>query len=532
MSKSLFRRLGYFDGVSWEDVLLHALPLEGGVDLPGVPVGITADSAKSPVGSDFTLQFQMEDWLSNKSIGIIGDQGIGKTFLLYVYLYIWSAEIRGRVAQGIQIDSLRHNNNERPETAPLVKDLLGCTVIEVNKQHCNPLNKLWDFTFDEQYAMVRTMLEVWWECKLTPNEEALLDRYLKISYETENPSFLKLGASIASYRGPEELTPLQAATMETAALELSNKVLALTRGKIGNVFSDEDDNETLLGLIDQFAKSWDFHGVDTKERSIIEVFRATIELSALELKDPENPKLGSRHPERVAQYIARDEAYDAWKNAIFAAHEFLRMKTLRERAITLVMCFHRLVDFTSSVGTDEARNVIREISTWIIGRQKMADLDDLREFLRLPEHVLLTLPTLPKGHFWLVQNGNARLFAVIGTQLELNTFVTNIANEALLQRYLETLDQDYYLKWLEETTPESKDGASTNSENAYDEVGYDADEAGVQPLEQDEIEFYHPGMDEPDLDNAPPEQPQWEVLNPADNPPDLDNPPPESRTDT
>ena len=491
MSGNLLDELGYFEGVSMEEALSHALPLEAPVNVPGTPVGISADSAKSPVGADLTLKRKLDGRLNNKSVGIIGEQDIGKTFLLYVLLYIWSAEARGANARGIQVDSLKHNDNKRPETATLIEDLLKCTVIQVATAHLNPLNRLWDFTFEQQYRMVKTMLEVWWEKALTAHQETLLDFYLSISYyEVDHPTFDALAEDILSYRAGDKITPNQGSTMEAAALELSNMVRALTRGDLGTIFSDDGQDETLLKLIEQFAKSWDFHAVGSKERSIIEVFRGTIELSALSLKDPSNPESGARHPERVAQYIGRDEAYDAWKNRVFAQSEFRRMKTLRELDITLAMCFHRLVDFLSSVGSEEARNVIREIPTWFIGRQSEADIPDLRRALNLPEYVLLTLPTLTKGHFWLIMPGHEpRLIAVLGTELEIKTFVTNQANEALLQQYLETGDIWFFFQWLEETTPPPKeDSAAQRASNS---------------TPQGDFEVYNSDLDQPNLDKVP-----------------------------
>lgn len=480
MSKDLLDRLAHFEGVTWEDALTHALPLEGPVSLPGVPIGITDDSAKSPVGSDFTLQRRLDDNLGNKSIGVIGVQGIGKTFLLYVLLYIWCAELSGENAYGIQIDSLKRNNNKRPETAPLVEDLLKCVVIQANKIRMNPLSPLWEFTLDELYGLVKTMLEVWWERSLTAKEEHLLDHYLGIIYDLEERNFSMLAEKIASYRAEKHLTPKQGQSMEATALELSKMVLAFTRGDLGKLFGDNGNDDELRKLIGQFAKSWDFHGINTKERSIIEVFRGAIESSALSPINPADPNSKPRHPERVPQFIGRDEAYDAWQNAFFAAAEFLRLKTLRERDITIAMCFHRLADFLSSVGSKKARNALREISVWFIGRQSEADKKDLREFLNLPENVLRTLPNLPKGHFWLIMPGSEpRLFTVIGTPLELRTFVTNQANEAQLERYLESMDLSIYMDWLVQTSPEPEE--ETPPWKIYDPEAPEPDLDPLQP---------------------------------------------------
>lgn len=448
-------RLAAFEG-DLEDALVHTVPLDGPVDVPGIPIGISDDPAKSPVGVDFTMLRHRDDRISNKSIGLIGDQGIGKTFLLYVMMYIWSSEKAGAYTSSISLDSLKHNLAKLPETYPLITTLLGCKVIQVNQISLNPLSPLWDFAYDEQLDMVQTMLEIRRKRSLDELEEELLDYHLRISYyQTENPSLAKLSELVGGYRADRtEYTESQALLMEDTALRLSKSIRGLTRGKLGRIFQENANDEELLQLIEQPAKSWDFKDIPPVIRSIIETFRGTVETSALALKDPDDPESGPRHPNRVAQYIGRDEAYDAWANPIFADHEFVRMKTLRERDIALVMSFHRLADFLSSVGTNKARNVIREIPIWFVGRQHKADIKDLREFLHLPEHVLRTLPTLPKGHFWLILPGRApRLIAVIGTRLAVQTFVTNQANLELLMGYFETGDLQMYMDWLEMTSP-------------------------------------------------------------------------------
>jgi hypothetical protein len=458
MKGDLLSRLGYFEG-NLEDALVHAGPLHGPLDIPGFPLGVTDDSAKSRVGVDFTLHRWQDGDLGNKSIGVIGLQGIGKTFMLNVMMYMWAAESAGQYSGSIQIDSLKHNNMGEPETAPLISKLLGCTVIEVSKISLNPLSKLWDFTYDEQYELVKTMIQVRRKTTLKDVEEELLDIHLRASYDSEeDSSFVELADSIQDYRADRDrYTEAQATHLEHLALDLSAAVRNLTRGKLGKIFKKHTHDDELLKLIEQQAKSWDFKDIKDDVRSVIEVFRGMIEMSALSLKDPEDPLSGPKHPERVAQYIGRDEAYDAWGNEQFSNFEFTRMKTLRERDLTLMMCFHRLADFLDSVGTAKARNVIREIPIWLIGRQTKADLKDIRDFLHLPEFVVQSLTTLPKGHFWLIIPSGARLITVLGTELEIKTFVTNQANEALLQMYFETGDLQYYMDWLEETTPREEE---------------------------------------------------------------------------
>ena len=455
MKGDLLSRLGYYEG-NLEDALLHAGPLHGPLDIPGFPLGVTDDSAKSRVGVDFTLHRWQDGDLGNKSIGVIGLQGIGKTFMLYVMMYMWAAESAGEYSGSIQIDSLKHNNMGEPETVPLITDKLGCTVIEVSKVSLNPLSKLWDFTYDEQFELVKTMIQVRRKSPMQDIEEELLDIHLRASYDSDEPgSFEELADAVKMYRADREhYTEAQATHLERLALELSAAVRRLTMGKLGNIFRKHSNDEELLKLIEQQAKSWDFKDIKADARSVIEVFRGMIEMSALSLKDPQDPTSGPKHPERVAQYIGRDEAYDAWSNEQFSDFEFTRMKTLRERDLTIMMCFHRLADFLSSVGSAKARNVIREIPIWLIGRQTKADLDDIREFLHPPEFVLRSLQTLPKGHFWLIMPGRApRLITVLGTEAEIKGFVTNQANEALLQKYFETGELQYYMEWLEETSP-------------------------------------------------------------------------------
>lgn len=462
----LLDRLNYYEG-NLEDALVHATPLEGPLDIPGFPLGVTDDSAKSRVGTDFTLMRTLTSEISNKSMGVLGLQGFGKTFLLYVLFYMLSAEAAGKFTGSIQIDSLKHNNLEEPETNPLINGLLGCTVIQAAHTRLNPLSHLWDFTLDEQYEMMETFIEVQREKRLMDSEQKLLYDHLAEIYKTKKPTLRRLAALIKDYRAQVDVyngaghvtkrgyTKEQANELQRLAIGLSDAIENLTKGAFGKIFQENTDDEELIMLIEQSAKSWDFKGISPKVRSIIEVFRGTIETSALQLKDPDNPKLGIKHPKRVAQYIGRDEAYDAWGNERFANFEFTRMKTLRERDLMLMMCFHRLADFLSSVGSDKARNVIREIPIWFIGAQSTADLPDIRAHMDLPEHVIMSLPTLHRGQFWVIVPGRApRQFTVFGTDLEIKAFATNQANHALLEQYFATGDLQYYMSWLEESSPD------------------------------------------------------------------------------
>jgi ABC-type dipeptide/oligopeptide/nickel transport system ATPase component len=469
--RDLLSRINTFEG-NLEDALVHAGPLDGPLDIPGIPIAITDDSAKSRVGSDFTLLRYLDGQISNKAIGIIADQGVGKTFALNCLMNIWAHEDAGIYTGSIQLDSLKHNNLSEPETVPLITNMLGCEVIQVSKMSLNPLSRVWDMTYDEQYIMVKIMIQVRRQQKLTDGEEELLHIYLDESYhdQANRPSFERLAARINSFRAKRDeyaedgtlveqgYTDKQAEYLEKQALDLSSAIRNLTRGEFRKIFTENADDERLLKLISQKAKSWDFKYVSDDARSVIEIFRGMIEMSASQLKDPEDPTSGPKHPERVAQYIGWDEAYNAFGNAEFREFAFLLSKTLRERDITLVTCFHRLVDFLESVGSAKARNFLREIPIWLIGRQSKADLPNLREFFHLPEHVLQGLPTLPKGRFWLIVPGRApRLITIIGTEEEIVNFVTNQANETLLQQYLETGELQYYMRYLDETSPPVKE---------------------------------------------------------------------------
>lgn len=465
---NLLDRLSPFKG-NIEDGLIHNWLLPGKPALPGWPIGITCDAAKAIVGLDLTLQRVLDDNVNVKGVGCVGLQGIGKTFLGYKLLYTWSGEDVGGGIPRVAADSLKHNNAGRPETAPLIVDLFGCTVIQVKYIRLNPLSRLWDMTLNEQYNMVIKMIEV--DSKRRPKaiERNVLDACLKINYGLDNPSFPTLVQILCDYEAPvsakadeDSKKPRlhkrmykkwQAQLLEKAAFDLSQAIENLGTASYGSVFSDADD-ALLLKLIEQRAQSWDFKDIDDVTRSVIEVFRGAVEMSALAPKDPGNPKSGPKHPERLPKYILRDEAYNAWFNKFFADAEFLRMKTLREHDITLVMCFQHLSDFTEAVGSTKARNVLKEIPVWLVGRQHEMDLPDLRKFLKLPWHVLNTLPTLPKGHFWLSMPGRAPvLIFIMGTDVEIEHFVTNQANLALLKRYFETHDTKQYVNWLKDTSP-------------------------------------------------------------------------------
>ena len=134
------------------------------------------------------------------------------------------------------------------------------------------------------------------------------------------------------------------------------------------------------------------------------------------------------------------------------------------------MIFHRLRDFFEAIGNDatsrKARNAINEIKVWLIGRQNKDALDDIRTFFTLPEYVVNSLPTLAKGHFWLILPGMPPLLiAVIGTQTAIKLFHTEDAHSDLLKLYFETGDTKYYITYLEKTTPEDTEGDETSAQD-------------------------------------------------------------------
>jgi hypothetical protein len=366
---------------------------------------------------------------------------------------------------------LKRNGN-RPETAPLVEDILGGSVIAPHAMQLNPLARALGMTFEEQYVMVEAMFQFMAEIDLTPLDKNMLGQNLRYVYENaEDPSFSALHQAFGDFyvkpaaEGESQTLEQRFANeMYESAFKLQKITDSFRSGVYGRVFSG--DGEAFVSLIEQRIQSWDFKNIEGKLRSLIEIVINAIDTSAI-MPDPDldkdDPQYGMpKHPERIANYIAQDEAYEALGNLHFIRAEYRRMKTQREHGSTTVMLFHRLSDLQNAIGaagSEQARladNMLNEIEVWLIGRQTKKELPVLRAFFDLPEYVLQSLPTLPKGHFWVVAPWHRAPFeiVVIGSPLDIEAFNTDQANHKLLRKYRETGNLQHYFDFLEETTPD------------------------------------------------------------------------------
>lgn len=471
---NLFKRLWRFKG-TLSDATLHNWLTSGRVYMPGIPIGVTVDARHSPVGFDLTI-VKDAGKCEKKSIGVIAAQGFGKTFFANLYLIACLALDVGDDNQRARAryPSIKRNDGI-PETAPLVEGILKGKVISPLEIKLNPLARALGMTFEEQYVMVEAMFQYKIGEKLTILDHDLLSQNLRnVYYNATQPSFDALSDSLENFRidpTANNLHPTLEQRFENevyASIFKLKKISDLFRsGVYGRIFSG--NGEEFVSLIEQRIVSIDLKGVDDDVRSLIEIVTNALDTSAIMPDpdlDPSDPNYGKpKFPNRIPTNITQDEAYNIWANLHSARSEYRRLKTQREHGITTVTLFHRLSDLQNAIGTADseqarlANNALNEIEVWMIGRQTKKELPVIRQFFDLPEYVIQSLPTLAKGHFWVVVPWHSAPFeiVVIGSSMEVAAFNTDQANHKLMRKYRETGKVQYYLDFLDETTPEIND---------------------------------------------------------------------------
>lgn len=446
------------------DAGLHNWLVNRRVNMPGIPCAVTVDTTHTEVGFDLVLAKGM-DLVQTTSIGCMAAQGYGKTFWALIMALLGLSMDVGEGSARVSFPSLKHNKG-RPETSPLL-DLMGCKPILPKQVKLNPLARALGLTYEEMHTMVILMLQYVRGEKLDLYISSALNQELKHMYDdlSHEPSFPRLHELLKNYqfvvdendnrRGFER-------EFRKGAVDLQLTAELFMTGLFGQLFAG--DSTEIIELLKQPVVSWDFHGIEATERSVIEIVMNAINMSAI-LPDP-NLKEGDekyelpKHPERIPHYIFMDEAWSAWGNLEVAKAAYSSLKTQRSTGITTVMLFHRLADLQDAIGNDNsdqfklARNAIREIEVWLIGRQHQSALASIREFFELPEYVIQSLTSLPKGHFWVTAPWEPAPFlvAIIGTRLEIASFNTDAANRGLLGKYFRTRKAKDYIDYLQQTT--------------------------------------------------------------------------------
>ncbi len=482
MSRRLLGRIAPYRDTAQASLCWHALGRPR-AHLPGIPIGISLDSNNELIAVDLDILKEILPQLRIKDVGILGEQGFGKTFLLYLLLYLWSNLDVGKDGEicRIKIDSYKRTNRKDPEVTPLVEGLLGCKVIVPGRMRLNPLSRRFLMTFDEKYTLVARLLRFRLKRDLTLEEDAVLKACLRVMETARNdPSLPGLRRELAKYNpatGVEGKSSQQRAKMpyaerlayEQADADYRNRLAAASTlqlalqlfedGEYGRLLYGQDHGEENFNLITQRIVSIDYHGISSDFRSVIEIVLASI-YQAAATPHPENEAAsGPRLPELVAHVVATDEAYRPWENSEFVAAEYADRKTRREGDRTGVMVWHRLGDFFQAIsnedGAGKGANIINEIKVWFIGRQTSNALNDIRKFFGedLNEDQIKSLPNLNVGEFYLILPGVPTIRMQVMTIPKLTEkFNTELAHRELLQRYYKVGEKLLYIRYIEELT--------------------------------------------------------------------------------
>lgn len=238
-----------------------------------------------------------------------------------------------------------------------------------------------------------------------------------------------------------------------AAWELTQTMKQFEEGEYYSLFSGSGDE--FARLLMQRGVSIDLKGLSDKMRSLIEMVIAGINLSAITPGDDGRP----RHPERIPDAAFYDEYYGSAENAVATEVMYKERKTQRESGRITVFIFHRFSDLEAvgDAGSSQARkaaNTLADIGTLWLGQMPRSEHQRVRELFDPPEHVMLTLETLTKGHFWLkTPHQPWTLVTIVGTDRQVDTLNTEGAQSKLMQKYRQYGNLDYYRGWLEGTTP-------------------------------------------------------------------------------
>lgn len=457
----------------------------------GPKFGITVDAAHQPTGLDLDL-LKEYGLIEVKSVGIIGRQGYGKTFLMNTLLFLLSCiDVGGIKPFSIMINSLKRNKMARPETAPLVTDLLGSQVIDPHSAHLNPLSRKIGMTFNEQVTLLTQLIQLRLTVeKFTTPMLAVLKHVLRLARANPHvdPSFPVLQDLLRAYvpeglehkggfpagvtnghHATPDLLARNPEVFEEAALQLYLALDAYKDGEFLGMFTG--DSSEIVKLLEQRAVSFDLKALTPMARSALEIVLSAVMTSAM-MPEDDDPELKPKHPERVPHAEGIDEAWSEWGNPVVAGTLYNKSKTKREQGRTTISCFHRLRDLQDAIPDPQAQkmaaNAINEIEVWFIFRQgSKQDVDSLKEFFgnRLPDHVTGTLRTLKKGFCWMIIPGESPvLIMVMGTPTTVGAFVTEGAHRELLERWYRTGNAKYYSQYLTATTPKDDEESDTIEE--------------------------------------------------------------------
>lgn len=480
----LFKRLAPFTG-TLANALIHNWMITVRRRLPGPKIGLAVDLSHEPVGFDLDL-YKEYGFIQTKSVGIIADQGYGKTFLMYILLVFATAADMGKRSRSIVLNSLKRNKDTgRPETAPLIEDILGSTVRDPNNMGLNFLSRAVGMTYNEQLTLLIHLVNLALDKVdgVTSAMRSVLKQVLKVARAdtSVDPSIRRLCELLDEYV-PEGLRDSDTSTaglkarnpevFEQAALDLLLALEMFMEDEFLGMFDDKYSSEADIdAFFAQRGISIDLKVLTSRARGALAIVWNAILKSAATGTD-EDPKSPPKFPGRIPAAVGVDEAYSDWENPVVAESLYRKSKTQREDETKLFYCFHRLRDLQDAIvdptALKRASNSINEIEIWFIGRQGTDQaVKSIAEFLgdRVPKYVLDSLQGLKKGFFWMLVPGQSPLLVmVIGNEIAIEKFNTNTAHRELLERYYATGDPRYYSKYLDLTTPEDEPDPPTTKE--------------------------------------------------------------------
>ncbi len=417
----------------------------------GIPVALTADSSYSPVGFDVQLMKWLIAELMNIDIGIIGEQGFGKTLLASMLAEtMLSMDPGPRRTNSLRYDSIKHNDGV-PEAQGLVTKVLDEKIIDPRTVSINWTSEKSGLTLGETKRLGVRMFEVANERSASQLERKVLGRAVEIVRSREKPDTEQLCQILDNYpQGFEDerwgnLEKFATNAMKQAAHELKLTFESFLGDDFLGMFGSQGTD--LFDILDQKVVSFDLKEVgNTRIRSVLLVVLNAIETAAMLPIDPDRPELGLRNPKRVPMVTISDESYEGWDNEQFAQEGYERAKTNRAGSRIRITIFHRFSDLTEAISNPKslqlARNAMNEIKIWIIFRQVEAGLPEIRRLLpTIPESMLRAMLSYKQGEFLLVMPGQApRRCMVMPLASDLATYNTEGANLSILSEFLKSGD--------------------------------------------------------------------------------------------